>query len=113
MTCVAAVAGGVVTPIFQVSCVTGEGLDLVRAFLNHLPSRRSFLSGDRGGSGSSKEQQPGGPGALVHLDESFSVPGIGTVVAGLVVSGAISTKDDLLLGPNGLGEFVPVTVKSC
>lgn len=114
MTCVAAVAGGVVTPIFQVSCVTGEGLDLVRAFLNHLPSRRSFLSGDRGGSGSSKEQQrEGGPGALVHLDESFSVPGIGTVVAGLVVSGAISTKDDLLLGPNGLGEFVPVTVKSC
>jgi GTPase len=99
MTSVQNVAGGVITPIFQVSCVTGEGLDLVRAFLNHLPSRRSFapLAGNE---------------ALVHLDDAFAVPGIGTVVAGLVVSGTIETKDELLLGPNGNGEFVPVAVKS-
>lgn len=99
MTSVQNVAGGVITPIFQVSCVTGEGLDLVRTFLNHLPSRRSFapLAGNE---------------ALVHLDDSFAVPGIGTVVAGLVVSGTIETKDELLLGPNGNGEFIPVAIKS-
>ena len=93
------IAGGVITPIFQASCVTGLGLDLIRMFLNHIPSRRTFkpLEGDR---------------ALVHLDESFSVQGIGTVVSGLVVSGKITTHASMLLGPDGRGAFTPVQVKS-
>jgi GTPase len=99
ITSVKNISGGIITPIFQVSCVSGQGLDLVRKFLNHIPARRMLkpLEGDR---------------ALVHLDDSFTVQGIGTVVSGLVVSGKVDTHASMLLGPDGNGEFVPVLIKS-
>jgi len=99
MTTVKNIAGGVITPIFQASCVTGEGLGFIRMFLNHIPSRKMFkpLEGNE---------------TLVHLDDSFTVQGIGTVVSGLVVSGKVRAHASLLLGPDGHGAFTPVLVKS-
>jgi GTPase len=100
LTCVKTISGGVVTPIFQTSCVTGDGMDLIRSFLNHVPSRKMFEStvGD------------GNP-PCVHIDSAFSVQGIGTVVSGVVTSGTIVNHATLLLGPDGNGVFVPVTIK--
>ena len=98
MTSVKNIAGGVITPIFQVSCVTGQGLDFVRMFLNHIPARRMF--------------RPMEGRTLVHLDDAFQVQGIGCVVSGLVVSGKVDTHGTLLIGPDGLGGFQPVQIKS-
>jgi len=100
LTCVKSIAGGVVTPVFQTSCVTGTGMDLIRLFLNHVPSRKVFEStvGD------------GNP-PVVHIDSSFTVQGIGTVVSGVVTSGKISNHSTMLLGPDGNGVFIPVTIK--
>eukprot|EP00002_Diphylleia_rotans_P005562 TRINITY_DN1472_c0_g2_i1.p1 TRINITY_DN1472_c0_g2~~TRINITY_DN1472_c0_g2_i1.p1 ORF type:complete len:514 (+),score=98.56 TRINITY_DN1472_c0_g2_i1:951-2492(+) len=87
-----------IAPIFQVSNVTGEGLDLLRMFLNLLPPRRDWIKRDVSH-------------AHFLIDEDFNVTGVGTVVAGTMVSGTISTGDTLLLGPDSVGLFTPVQIK--
>ena len=39
------------------------------------------------------------------------VKGVGTVVSGTCMQGVVRLNDTLLLGPNGLGEFLPVVVR--
>ena len=42
----------------------------------------------------------------------FLIQGVGTVVAGTCFKGVIRTNDTLLLGPDAVGQFKPVTIKS-
>ena len=47
------------------------------------------------------------------IDETFNVPGVGTVVAGTLKQGVILTNSNLLLGPYPAdGSFKPASVKS-
>jgi GTPase len=62
--------------------------------------------------------------AEFHIDATWSVPGVGTVVSGsvlytypywylgTVMSGKISVNQNMLLGPDEFGKFIPVPVKS-
>lgn len=84
-------------PIFEVSNVTGEGLDALRAFLNLLVPGRMR-----------RDEEP----TRFQVDDTFAVPGIGTVVSGTVVSGRIQTGDTLLLGPSPTGEFASAQIRS-
>uniref|UniRef100_A0A8C1JE14 GTP-binding protein 1 n=1 Tax=Cyprinus carpio TaxID=7962 RepID=A0A8C1JE14_CYPCA len=86
-----------ICPIFQISNVTGENMDLLKMFLNLLSSRSSF-----------KDHEP----AEFQIDDTYSVPGVGTVVSGTTLRGLIRLNDTLLLGPDPLGAFLPITVKS-
>ncbi|KAF8535331.1 GTP-binding protein-like protein 1 [Trichophaea hybrida] len=86
-----------ICPIFQVSNVTGEGLDFVRTFLNILPFHGKF--------------DPNAPFEF-HVNDCFSVPFVGTVVSGVVKSGAIHAGDNILVGPDSLGNFTPTTIRS-
>ncbi|XP_051987531.1 GTP-binding protein 1 isoform X1 [Xyrauchen texanus] len=86
-----------ICPIFQISNVTGENMDLLKMFLNLLTSRSSF-----------KDHEP----AEFQIDDTYSVPGVGTVVSGTTLHGLIRLNDTLLLGPDPLGAFLPITVKS-
>jgi GTP-binding protein 1 len=58
-----------ICPVFQVSNVTGENLDLVRTFLNILPHHGRYDS-----------DAP----FEFHINDTFSVPFVGTVVSGIV-----------------------------
>ncbi|EGW01685.1 GTP-binding protein 1 [Cricetulus griseus] len=84
-------------PIFQISNVTGENLDLLKMFLNLLSPRTSY-----------KEEEP----AEFQIDDTYSVPGVGTVVSGTTLRGLIKLNDTLLLGPDPLGNFLSIAVKS-
>lgn len=42
----------------------------------------------------------------------FSVPGVGTVVSGTTLKGVVRLNETLLLGPDLLGRFSPVQIKS-
>ncbi|XP_073448623.1 GTP-binding protein 1 [Aquarana catesbeiana] len=84
-------------PIFQISNVTGENLDLLKMFLNLLSPRCS-----------SREEEP----AEFQIDDTYSVPGVGTVVSGTTLRGLIKLNDLLLLGPDPLGNFTSIAVKS-
>ncbi|XP_061626688.1 GTP binding protein 1, like isoform X2 [Phyllopteryx taeniolatus] len=84
-------------PIFQISNVTGENMDLLKMFLNLLSSRTTF-----------NNDEP----AEFQIDDTYSVPGVGTVVSGTTLRGIIRLNDTLLLGPDPLGTFIPIAVKS-
>ncbi|XP_077979882.1 GTP-binding protein 1-like [Glandiceps talaboti] len=86
-----------VCPIFQISNVTGENMDLLKMFLNLLSTRMK-----------SAENEP----AEFQIDDTYSVPGVGTVVSGTTLKGVIRLNDTLLLGPDALGQFMAIAVKS-
>ncbi|KAI9709474.1 MAG: hypothetical protein M1820_003234 [Bogoriella megaspora] len=86
-----------ICPIFQVSNVTGQSLDLVRTFLNILPHHGHYDS-----------DAP----FEFHVNDTFSVPFVGTVVSGVVKSGVIHAGDTILIGPDSLGNFATTTIRS-
>lgn len=84
-------------PIFQVSNVTGENLDLLKMFLNLLSTRHKY-----------DVSEP----AEFQIDDTFSVPGVGTVVSGTLLRGLIKLNDTIMLGPDSLGQFQSIVIKS-
>jgi len=50
--------------------------------------------------------------AKYTIQETFSVDGVGTVVSGFLLSGTISVKSSVWLGPDSTGAFRKVVVKS-
>ena len=46
------------------------------------------------------------------IRDRFLLVGVGTVVSGTTLKGTISCNDTLLLGPDPLGHFQPLSVKS-
>ncbi|KAJ8128249.1 hypothetical protein O1611_g5390 [Lasiodiplodia mahajangana] len=86
-----------ICPIFQVSNVTGKNLDLVRTFLNILPHHGRYDS-----------EAP----FEFHVNDTFSVPFVGTVVSGIVKSGVVHVGDNVLVGPDSLGQFMQTSIRS-
>ncbi|EHK99371.1 putative GTP-binding protein 2 [Glarea lozoyensis 74030] len=74
-----------------------ESLDLVRTFLNILPHHGHY--------------DADAPFEF-HVNDTFSVPFVGTVVSGIIKSGVIHTGDTVLIGPDSLGQFTTTTVRS-
>ncbi|KAG5469564.1 hypothetical protein LSCM1_02788 [Leishmania martiniquensis] len=88
-----------IAPIFEVSNVTGAGILQVLQFLNLLPTRKDW------------RQARIMPKEMI-IDSTFFVTGVGTVVGGIVTQGVFRVNDTVLLGPDGFGNFRPVTIKS-
>lgn len=86
-----------ICPVFMVSNVTGENLDLVRTFLNILPHHGRYSS-----------DAP----FEFHVNDCFSVPHVGTVVSGIVRSGVAHEGDNVLVGPDSLGNFEATAIRS-
>jgi len=84
-------------PIFQISNVTGKNLDLLKTFLNLLMSRTPKADNEA---------------ACYVIDDIHQVPGVGTVVSGLVSKGQIRANDSLYLGPNSIGHYQQVSIRS-
>jgi GTPase len=86
-----------ICPIFQVSNVSGENLDLVRLFLNMLPHHGNY--------------NPNAPFEF-HINDTFSVPFVGTVVSGIVKSGVVHAGDTVLIGPDSTGQFMQSKIRT-
>ncbi|KAL3315283.1 GTP-binding protein 1 [Cichlidogyrus casuarinus] len=84
-------------PIFAVSNVTGENLDLLKEFLNLLTPRAN-----------PQFEKP----AEFQIDEIFSVQGVGIVVSGTCICGTIALNNNMYLGPDPTGAFATVPIKS-
>ena len=99
LNCCHNISSGVIVPILKISNVTGENLDLFKILLNCLPPRTNY------------QEQLNKP-CRFTIQEAFKVPGIGTVVSGFLMSGVVSVKNTMWLGPDSNAQFKKVIVKS-
>lgn len=86
-----------IVPIFMVSNVTGSGVEHVKMFLNVL--------------GKTTPRRDDINDVEFHIDNTWTVPGVGTVIGGHLSTGKIYVNDKLWIGPNN-GKYEQVIVKS-
>jgi len=91
-------------PLVDISCVTGEGLDLLSQLLFTLPRRR-------------KHESKLNRNFEFLVEDIFNVPGVGSVTSGFVNAGdftitANSTNNQVFVGPLDDGKFMKTFVKS-
>jgi selenocysteine-specific elongation factor len=79
----------------QVSAVTGDGLDDLRAALSRLVASLSSPSAGTAPSG------PRAAPVRLWIDRSFTIRGAGTVVTGTLPAGRVSNGQELVLSPSG------------
>jgi len=87
-----------IAPILPVSCVTGQGLDLLNTFVCSLPKRR-------------RHQQKVGRAFEYLVQDVFHLTGVGTVVSGFVNAGRVMVGHKVFIGPVN-GSFIATHVKS-
>jgi GTPase len=94
-----------VVPVVPISSVSGQGIELLLTLLNALPLHNNAEE---------REAEGGNPGQRTEfaITETYSVPGVGTVVSGALLSGSVSVNQTLHLGPDTVGQFVATQVKS-
>ena len=73
-------------PLFFVSNVTGEGIDLIKKYLNFINKHKN-------------NRNTYNKNVEYHIDTIFFVSGVGTVVGGHLKYGTIKVGDKLYLGP--------------
>jgi GTPase len=88
-----------ITPIISISCVTGQGIDLVHMLLSSLPKRR-------------RHHQKINRSFEFLVDKVFNVTGVGTVVSGFVNAGHLVLGQKAFLGPYANGKFIQSQIKS-
>ncbi len=81
-------------PLVEVSAVTGVGLDRLRAELTSLAAEIEEERAGRGGHAA-------GP-VVLHVDRSFTLRGIGTVVTGTLWSGPVSPGERVRVLPRDI-----------
>uniref|UniRef100_A0A8C6MC51 GTP binding protein 2 n=1 Tax=Nothobranchius furzeri TaxID=105023 RepID=A0A8C6MC51_NOTFU len=91
-----------ITPIFTLSSVTGESLDLLKVFFNIIPPL----------SNSKEQEELMQQLTEFQVDEIYTVPEVGTVVGGTLYSGICREGDHLVVGPTESGQFQKLTIGS-
>ncbi|KAL9189440.1 hypothetical protein ACHAXT_009115 [Thalassiosira profunda] len=88
-------------PTIDISCVTGEGLNLLRKMLFALPKRRRH------------EKKVDRPFEFLVEDVFNNVPGVGSVVSGFVNAGELTVgTTQVYVGPTDDGTFLKTVAKS-
>lgn len=85
-----------IVPIFNVSNVSGEGHENVREFLNLLMKKNKNRDSDD---------------TCMYIENIWSVPGVGTVVGGKLLSGKVKVNDKVYIGPN-YGTYEATIIRS-
>ena len=88
-----------IVPIFTISNVSGNNLNLFSNFLNLLPNNSQLYK--------NKNKY-----VEFNIDRLYQINGTGTVLSGLLKSGTVKIGDILHMGPDGNGNYKEVKVKS-
>ena len=101
ITCAENLPNNRICPIFLISSVTGEGVDLLKNFIFLLQNRNET---------NKMLKKPSDPVEFA-INENFLVAGVGIAVSGTVMAGTIKLNSVLLLGPDKSNAFRTVQVK--
>jgi len=100
ITCAKNISTESIVPIFQISNITGYGHDNLRTFLNLIEKKKIHNKNE--------------DNIEFHIDSSWTITGIGTVIGGFLVSGTVKVGDKLFFGPiNGNYEQVKIRSIHC
>jgi GTPase len=88
-------------PVIQTSCVTGEGLVMLKKMLLTLPQRRKHRK-------TKSEKRP----FELLIEDLYNVPGVGIVLTGFVNAGHWRKGESVYVGPLKDGSYVKTSVKS-
>jgi len=86
-----------IVPVFMLSNVTHEQVDLLTSFLNLLPVSENWTI--------NKESY-----ALFYIERVLDVKGVGLVLGGVVKNGEVGVRQRLNLGPDKRGRYYKVEV---
>jgi GTPase len=86
-----------IVPVFTLSNLTRESVDLLKSFLNLLPVSENWTI--------NKESY-----ALFYIERVLDVKGVGVVLGGVVKNGEVGVRRRLLLGPDRQGKYYKVEV---
>lgn len=86
-------------PVVKASSVSGDGLDILKSLLYNLPRRLPH------------EKRIDRPFEMM-VEDTFTVPGVGTVLSGFVNSGKFDKGGTIYVGPTKTGTCIKTTVKS-
>mmetsp|Transcript_13871 Transcript_13871/g.16848 ORF Transcript_13871/g.16848 Transcript_13871/m.16848 type:complete len:729 (+) Transcript_13871:221-2407(+) len=88
-------------PVIETSCVSADGLGLLRKLLFSLPKRR-------------RHEKKSSRAFEFLVEDIFNVPGVGAVVSGFVNAGELSVGSDcnVYVGPTNDGTFLKTVAKS-
>jgi elongation factor 1-alpha len=111
-----------ICPIFSISNVTGEGIESLKTFIAKLPIHYNCFGNTndehteddidkKDPNEEIKEDEPQVETEYV-IDGVYNVTGVGVVVGGTITKGHIGINSTLMLGPDKLGQFKPIIVKS-
>lgn len=86
-----------VVPMIRFSSKTGENIPMIKRLLNLLPVRVAY-----------DEHAP----LEISTIETFHTQGIGTILHGFIHKGQICKDDEVIVGPDSLGNYMKSKVKS-
>jgi small GTP-binding protein len=88
-----------IVPIIQISNVTNYNLDLLKTLFNLIPMRNDYNKNIN-------------KSVELLVDNTYSVTGHSTIIAGMLRSGTIKPNDNLLIGPFADSSYKQVKVRS-
>jgi GTPase len=99
-----------ICPVFVVSATKGTNMDLLRTFISRLRATDVVKKDTEKKDDEIKDDIKEDP-AVMQIDDTFSVAGVGVVVSGVLRHGTFRVNEQVCLGPFSDGTFKQVVIR--